>query len=76
VRERVVEIVVLRRNRASLPDAAQEPELLEVADVSQIPGERRLEWRDLNRQLLVGERLQQILRPLPRVLESYDELRR
>jgi hypothetical protein len=47
-----------------------------VADVSQIPDERRLEWRDLNRQLLIGERLQQILRPLPRVLESYDELRR
>jgi hypothetical protein len=28
------------------------------------------------RQLLVGQRLQQALRALPRVLESYDELRR
>jgi hypothetical protein len=47
-----------------------------VADVSQIPDERRLQWRDLKRQLFVRERLQQILRSLPRVLEGYDELRR
>jgi hypothetical protein len=76
MREGVVEIVVLRRNRASSTDSAQEPELLEVADVSQIPDERGLQWRDLTRQLSVRERLQQILRPPPRVLEGYDELRR
>jgi hypothetical protein len=76
VRERVIEVVVLRREYAQSADASQEPELLEVADVSQIPDERRLQWRDLKRQLFVRERLQQILRPLSRVLEGYDELRR
>jgi hypothetical protein len=47
-----------------------------VADVSQIPDEGRLQRRDLKRELFVRERLQQILRSLPRVLEGYDELRR
>jgi hypothetical protein len=76
VRERVIKVVEVRRECAQSADASQEPELLEVADVSQIPDERRLQWRDLKRQLFVRERLQQILRPLSRVLEGYDELRR
>ena len=76
VRERVIKVVEFRRECAQSADASQEPELLEVADVSEIPDERRLQWRDLKRQLFVRERLQQILRPLPRVLEGYDELRR
>jgi hypothetical protein len=74
--ERVVKIVVLRRKGASSADASQEPELLEVSDMGEIPDERRLQRRDLTRQLLVRERLQQILRPPSRVLESYNELRR
>jgi hypothetical protein len=44
--------------------------------MGEIPDERRLQRRDLTRQLLVRERLQQILRPPSRVLESYNELRR
>jgi hypothetical protein len=74
--ERVIEVVVRRRHCAPSADASQEPELLEVADVGELPDERRLERRDLARQLLIRERFQQILRPPSRALESYDELRR
>jgi len=74
--ERVVKVVVLRRQRVTPADPSQEPQLLEVTDVGEIPDERRLERRDLARQLLVRERLQQILRPPSRALESDDELRR
>ena len=42
------------------------------ADVSEIPDGRRLERRDLARQLLIRERLQQIIGPLSRALQSYD----
>jgi hypothetical protein len=55
--------------------SSQEPELLEVTDVGEIPDERRLEWRDLARELLVRERLQQSFGPPSRVLESEDKLR-
>jgi hypothetical protein len=74
--ERVVKVVVLRRQRVPPADASQEPQLLEVTDVREIPDQRRLERRDLARQLLVRERFQQILRPPSRALESDDELRR
>jgi hypothetical protein len=40
VRERVVEVVVLRRHGVPAPDASQEPELLEVSDVGEVPDER------------------------------------
>jgi hypothetical protein len=74
--ERVVKVVVLRRQSIPAADASQEPQLFEVRDVGEIPDERRLERRDLKRQLLVRERFQQILRPPSRALESDDELRR
>jgi hypothetical protein len=74
--ERVVKVVVFRRQSVPPADASQEPQLLEVTDVGQVPDERRLERRDLARQLLVRERLQQILRPPSRPLEGDDELRR
>jgi hypothetical protein len=74
--ERVVEVVVLRRHCAPPADASQEPEFLEVADVGEIPDERRLERRDLARQLLIRERFQHVLRPPSRVLEAYGEVRR
>jgi hypothetical protein len=76
VRERVIKVVVVRRECAQSADPSQEPQLLEVADVREIPDERRLQWRDLKCQLFVRERLQQILSPLSRVLQGYDELRR
>ena len=72
--ERVVQIVELARGTALA--APEQPELLEVADVSEIPDERRLERRDLARQLLVVERLQQRLSSLARVLENSRELSR
>jgi len=46
-----------------------------VTDMGEIPDERRLQRRQLARQLLVRERLQQSFRPLSRVLESKSELR-
>ena len=48
MRERVVEIAV--RRGVAVP---QQPELLEVADVREIPDERRLQRRELPRQLIV-----------------------
>jgi hypothetical protein len=58
VSERVVQLVALGRDRVPSACPAQEPELLEVTDVREIPDERRLERRDLPRELLVRERLQ------------------
>jgi len=75
VGERVVEVVVVRRHCVPTAHPSQEPELLEVADVGEIPDERRLERRDLSRELLIGKRLQQSFRPPSRMLERYDELR-
>jgi hypothetical protein len=43
--------------------------------MGEIPDERRLQGRDLARQLLVRERLQQRYRPPARVLESIGKLR-
>jgi hypothetical protein len=57
VRERVVQVVVVRRHRLPTPDAPQQPELLEVAHVREIPDERRLQRRNLPSELLVVERL-------------------
>jgi hypothetical protein len=59
----------------STTDAPQEPELLEVTNVGQIPDERRLQRRDLLRQLLIRERRQQILGPPSCAPESDDQLR-
>ena len=71
--ERVVQIV---EHAAVAFAASEQPELLEVPDVSEIPDERRLERRDLARQLLVGERLEQALGSPARVLEDRCELSR
>jgi hypothetical protein len=74
--ERVVEVVVVRRVRLPSAGAPKKPELLEVADVREIPDERRLEWRELTYKLLVVERLQQVFGPLSCVLENRSELSR
>jgi hypothetical protein len=76
VSERVVELVVLGRDRIPSACPAQEPELLEVTDVREIPDERRLERRDLPRELLVRERVQQRVRPPSRMLERSREVSR
>ena len=59
VRERVVELVVALLVRRAPPHAAQQPELLEPADVGEVPDERRLQRRDLLHELLVGHRREQ-----------------
>jgi hypothetical protein len=71
--ERVVQIVELA---AVALAASEQPELLEVPDVSEIPDERRLERRDLARQLLVREGLEQGFSSPARVLEDRCELSR
>ena len=71
--ERVVQIVELAAVRVA---TSEQPELLEVPDVSEIPDERRLKRRDLPRQLLVRERLQQGFGSPARVLEDRGELSR
>jgi hypothetical protein len=47
-----------------------------VTNVREIPDERRLERRDLPRELLVRERLQQRVRPPSRMLERSREVSR
>ena len=74
--EGVVEVVELRRHCGPPADPTQKPKLLEVADVGEIPDERRLQWRDLARELLVVEELEQGLGSLARVLENRLELSR
>ena len=54
----------------------EQPELLEVPDVREIPDERRLQRRDLARQLLVVERLEQGLGSPARVRQDGAELSR
>jgi hypothetical protein len=76
VRERVVEIVEVWRKRRTPRGTAQQPKLLEVADVRQIPHERRLQRRELPRELLVVERLKQGLGSSSRMRESRRRLSR
>ena len=76
VRERVVELVVLGRERPAAACAPKQPQLFEVADVCEIPDQWRLEGRDLSRELLVRERVEQGLGPLSRVPEDGGELSR
>ena len=73
--ERVVEIVVVGRDCRASADAPQEPQLLEMADMREVPHEWGLERRDLPDELLVRERPQQGFRSCARVLESAGELR-
>jgi hypothetical protein len=74
--EGVVEAIAVRRSAVLSSDAPQQPQLLEVADMREIPDERRLQRRDLRRELVVGERLQQSQRAVARVPESNRKLRR
>ena len=69
VRERVVEVVVALVDRSTPPELAHEPELLVVADVREIPHERRHERRDLAAQVIVVERREEPEGPVPGVVE-------
>jgi hypothetical protein len=76
VGEGVIEVVALRHKWLSSAGSPQQPELLEVPDMSEIPDEGRLERRDLASQLLVVEWLEQGLGSLARMLERRRELSR
>jgi hypothetical protein len=71
----VVEVVGLREHRCPT-GSSQQPELLEVTDMREVPAKGRLKRRPLARQLRVGQRFQQSFRPRPRMLESKREFRR
>ena len=57
VLDRVVERAQLAVHRVAIPDALNQPELLEVGDVAEVPGERAEDRRVDRVELLVGERL-------------------
>ena len=66
----VVDVVEAALGGPLIVERAQEPELLLVADVSQIPHERREDRRRLHRQILVRERGQRPQRAVSRRLEG------
>jgi hypothetical protein len=76
VRERVVEVIQRRSQRREPRAPAQEPQLFEVPDVNEIPGERRLQRRVLARQLFDGKSSQERFRAQPGVRERLRELSR
>jgi hypothetical protein len=74
VPERVVDVVEPLALRFPA-EATHEPELLEPADVREVPDERRHQRRDLREQELVVERLDQPQRRLARPLQRRDDVR-
>ena len=75
VRKGVVELVELRQHRGASPGAPQQPELLVVRDMGEVPDERRLQRRDRLRQLRVSERREQRFGARTRARERGKELR-
>jgi hypothetical protein len=57
VLDRVVKAAQLAADRFAVTDALDEPELLEVGDVAEVPGKRAEDRRVDRVELLVGERL-------------------
>ena len=76
VGERVIEVVALRGQWGTSTGAPKQPELFEVADVREVPHERRLQRRHLTHEQLVVERLEQRQRSPSRVTENAGELSR
>ncbi len=74
VPERVVDVVVGLRERWLAVEVPQEPELLEVRDMGEVPHERRVERGDLGGELRVGDRLEQRLRGRAGALEGGADL--
>src|SRR5262249_30734806 len=68
--ERVVDVVVelVRRGRAR--DVAQEPQLFVVTHMSEVPDQRRHEWRDLAGEVGVVDRRQERERARPCAVEA------
>jgi hypothetical protein len=65
--DRVVEVSQLTAQRLAPTDPADEPELLEVGDVPEVPDQRAEDRRVDAVELLVAERLDQLQGALPRL---------
>lgn len=61
--ERVVDVVAGREDRIAAREPPEQPELLEMADVGEVPDERRLQRGMLADEIVVGEQLEQPQRP-------------
>ena len=70
VLDRVVEAAELAVQRLAVADRLHQPELLEVGDVAEVPGQRAEERRVDAVELLVVERLDQVQGPPPRLREA------
>ena len=73
VLDRVVEAAELAVQRLAPADRLHQPELLEVGDVAEVPGQRAEDRRVDRVQLLVVERLDQGKSPLPRLGKSFRD---
>ena len=74
VLDRVVEAAEVAIHRLAPADRLDEPELLEVRDVAEVPGQRREDVRVDAVELVVGERLDQPQRHLARLGEALRDL--
>ena len=73
VLDRVVEAPELAVHRLAVADALDQPELLEVGDVAEVPGKRAEDRRVDGVELLVGERLDQQEGALARLGEAVGD---
>jgi hypothetical protein len=71
--DRVVESTELAAHRLAAADPLDEPKLLEVGDVAEVPGERAQDRRVDPVELVVGERLDQEKRPLPGLGQAFGD---
>ncbi len=72
--KRLVDVAVHVRDRGSVADVAECPELLEVRDVRQAPHEGRRERRDLRCELVVRDRLEDLVSAGSRALHELPDL--
>ena len=72
--ERVVDLVVRVGNRRLAVQVPEDPDLLELRDVREIPDERRLQRRDALDERLVGEGLQELVGAGAGALEHGSDL--
>ena len=73
VLDRVVEAAELAVHRLAPADRLDQPQLLEVGDVAEVPGQRTQDLAVDGVELLVGERLDQQQRALARLREAVSD---
>ena len=74
VGESVVDIIEPRHGRPTAERLAQQPQLLEVPDVSVVPHERRLQLRELPHEVIVRDGREQLIRVTARLDEVGREV--